>query len=531
MTEPKTQSSFKRFKQIVSILHSHHIERGMDPVKFRMILEDLGPTYVKIGQIMSTRQDIFSQRYCQELIKLRSSVSPLPYEQIEEILKESFHKPAGELFVRIDETPLGSASIAQVHKAILKNGQTVVLKIQRPGIYEEMESDVKLIRKAIKILNLSDTLSSIVDMNTVLDEFWSTAQQEMDFHHEANNAKRFREIYRDTAYINAPKIYTEYTSQTVLVMEYIGGEEIDDAIGLEKQGYDRQEISKKLAYNYINQIIEQGFFHADPHAGNLRIDNNQIVWIDFGMMGELSSRDKDLMKQGIMALANRDTNLLVETILTLGVCQREIDYAAFTAEVDRFMNEYINQSLLDIDLPRMVQDMFSICHKYAIMLPKGISMLARSLVTIEGTLKALDPATNIMEIVSMYKQKLLNVDWNHELKATLLKLVDSANKTVDLPISLDALLKAAQKGQIKVNLNLLGSEQPLANFDRMINRIIICVLIAALLLGSSVICTTNMKPKLFDIPLIGFVGFMIAFGMSLWLFFKMLFLHQKNKPF
>lgn len=158
-------------------------------------------------------------------------------------------------------------------------------------------------------------------------------------------------------------------------------------------------------------------------------------------------------------------------------------------------------------------------------------MLARSLVTIEGTLKALDPATNIMEIVSMYKQKLLNVDWNHELKATLLKLVDSANKTVDLPISLDALLKAAQKGQIKVNLNLLGSEQPLANFDRMINRIIICVLIAALLLGSSVICTTNMKPKLFDIPLIGFVGFMIAFGMSLWLFFKMLFLHQKNKPF
>ena len=525
------ESSFHRFVEIVKILHKYHIEKGMDPVKFRHILEDLGPTFVKIGQIMSTRQDMFSQRYCEELTKLRSNVAPLPYETILEILRENYHKPPLEIFESIDEVPLGSASIAQVHKAVLRDGNPVVLKIQRPGIYKEMESDVNLIRKAIKVLNVSETLSSVVDLNMVLDEFWSTAKQEMNFHHEANNAKRFKEIYKDTAYINAPSIYETYTSNLVLAMEYIGGEEIDDSLALDQQGYDRKEIARKLAYNYVNQIIEVGFFHADPHSGNLRVDQGQIVWIDFGMMGELSIRDRDLMRQGIEALANRDTNLLVETILTLGVCQKEIDYSKFTVEIDRFMNQYVNQSLVDINLPKMIQDMFAICHRYSIMLPKGISMLARSLVTFEGTIKALDPMTNIMEIVSMYRNDLLDIDWAKQLKKTTLKVLDAANKSLDLPITLDAVLKAVQKGQIKVNLNLLGSEAPIANLDRMINRIVVCVLIAALLMGSSIICTTNMKPKVLGILLIGFLGFMIAFGMSLWLFVKMLFLHQKNKPF
>ncbi|WP_300962387.1 AarF/UbiB family protein, partial [uncultured Dubosiella sp.] len=168
-------SSWKRLKQIVGILHKYHIEKGMNPVKLRLILEDLGPTYVKIGQIMSTRQDVFSKRYCDELVKLRSSVTPLPYETIVEVLKQEYHEAPGELFESIDEVPLGSASIAQVHKAVLKDGRPVVLKVQRPGIYKEMEEDIRLIRKAVKLLNLSDALTSVVDMNTVVDEFWTTA--------------------------------------------------------------------------------------------------------------------------------------------------------------------------------------------------------------------------------------------------------------------------------------------------------------------------------------------------------------------
>lgn len=524
-------SSWKRFKEIVSILRKYHIQKGMDPVKLRLILEDLGPTYVKIGQIMSTRQDVFSKRYCDELMKLRSNVTPLPFETILQVLEEEYHQPPTMIFETIDEVPLGSASIAQVHAATLKNGKKVVIKVQRPGIYKEMQEDIELIRKAVKILNLSETLTSIVDMNMVVDEFWTTAKQEMDFHHEANNAKRFKEIYKDVQYIGAPTIIDEYTTYHVLVMEYIGGIEIDDTTALDKEGYSRKEICEKLAYNYINQIIDVGFFHADPHSGNLRIDQGKIVWIDFGMMGTLDPRDRDLMKQGVRSLVNQDSNLLVETILTLGTCRKEIDYSKFTVEMERFMNKYVNMSLEEIDLPGMVQEMFSICHQYAIMLPKGISMLARSLVTIEGTMRVLDPKTNIMEVVSSYKAELLNINWNRKLQTMLIKGMQAAEDSIDLPIQTKHLLELLQKGQLKINLNLLGSEVPLANLDRMINRIVICILIASLLLGSSVICTTEMKPEFLGIPLLGFFGFLIAFGMSLWLFVKMLFLHQKNKPF
>ena len=221
----------------------------------------------------------------------------------------------------------------------------------------------------------------------------------------------------------------------------------------------------------------------------------------------------------------------MDTILTLGVCKREVDYTKFSLEIEQFMNEYLEQSLSDIDITCMVQDMFSICHRHGIMLPKGISMLARSLVTIEGTLSVLDPSVNVMKIVSLHKSSLLNFDWKRKLKTGAFRFVEAQDRALDLPIQVSDMMKMMHRGQMKVNLNVLGSEQPIANLDRMINRLIIGILIAALLMGSSVICTTGMKPQFMGIPLIGFIGFLIAFSMSLWLFIKMLFLHHKNKPF
>ena len=520
-----------RFTQILRILHKHHIEKGINPVKFRLILEDLGPTYVKIGQIMSTRQDMFSERYCNELVKLRSHVSPMPFCDVEKMIQSSYAKDPYLVFKSIDTTPLGSASIAQVHKAILYNDEEVVIKVQRPGIYEQMEQDVILIRKAAKMLNISEVLSSVVDLQIVLDEFWMTAKQEMDFLHEARSAKRFKEIFKDIDYIEVPHIYDEYTTKQVLVMEYIDGIEVNDTVTLDANGYDRHKIADQLAFNYISQIIDYGFFHADPHSGNVRLKDNKIVWIDFGMMGELTNRDRHLMKSGIRSLANHDTTKLVDTILTLGVCKKEVDYAKFTLEIEQFMNEYLEQNLCDIDITEMVQDMFTICHRHGIMLPKGISMLARSLVTVEGTLSVLDPNVNVMKIVSRHKSTLLNIDWKKKIKNNAFRFLEAQDRCFDLPVQTSDLLKMMHRGQMKINLNVLGSEQPMANIDRMVNRLVIGILIAALLMGSSVICTTQMQPKFLGIPLVGFIGFVIAFSMSLWLFIKMLFLHQKNKPF
>lgn len=524
-------SQLRRLGQILRILKKHKVTRGMDPVKFRQILEDLGPTYVKIGQIMATRQDIFSQRYCSELEKLRSDVKPMPFETVKEVLTEAYGPDLDKVFTRIDETPLGSASIAQVHKAWLKDGPMVVVKVQRPGIYQEMEEDIRLLRKASGILKLSDVFSSVVDVNVVLDEFWTSAQQEMDFTNEAQNAMRFRRDYEDCAWLSAPVVYEDLTSRKVMVMEYISGCEIDDDARLDAEGYDRHEIAMRLGTNYITQITEFGFFHADPHSGNIRVRDGQIVYIDFGMMGTLTDRDRRLMKQAIKALAVRDTLKLTDTILTLGVVKRPPDYANLTQSIEEYVSIYCENSLEGIDLPAMVQDLFTICHEYGIALPKGISMLARSLVTFEGTIEVLDPSTNAMKIISTQKASLLSSDWGRDLQHVLTRLQADADHMLNMPVQLSDILSMVRRGQLKVNLDLQGADSTIANFDRMINRIIVCLLIVALLMSSSIICTTKMKPEFLGIPLLGFAGFFIAFCMSMWLFVKMLFLHQKNKPF
>lgn len=531
---PETESSpsqLRRLGQILRILKNHKVTRGMDPVKFREILEDLGPTYVKIGQIMATRQDIFSRRYCRELEKLRSDVKPMSFDTVRAVLTEAYGPDLNQVFERIDEIPLGSASIAQVHKAWLKDGTMVVIKVQRPGIYQEMEEDILLLRKASGILKLSDVFSSVVDVNVVLDEFWASAQQEMDFTNEARNAIRFRNEYQDCAWLDAPRVHEDLTSRKVMVMEYISGCEIDDDARLDREGYDRHEIADRLGVNYLTQITEHGFFHADPHSGNIRVRDGQIVYIDFGMMGTLTDRDRRLMKQAIKALAMRDTMKLTDTILTLGVVRRTPDYASLTQRIEEYVNLYCESSLEDIDLPAMVQDLFTICHEYGIALPKGISMLARSLMTFEGTIEVLDPSTNVMQIISRQKSSLLAGDWGRELQHVLSRLLADAGRLLEMPVQLSDILSMVRRGQLKVNLDLQGADSTIANFDRMINRIIVCLLIVALLMSSSIICTTKMKPEFLGIPLLGFAGFFIAFCMSLWLFVKMLFLHQKNKPF
>lgn len=524
-------STRARFMQILRILRKYQIRKGMDPVKFRRILEDLGPTFVKIGQIMSTRQDMFSERYCKELMKLRSRVTPMSFDTVKEQIEKSYHKPMSEVFSSFEPIPLGSASIAQVHEATLRDGTRVVAKVQRPYIYEWMERDVGLLRKAIRILNLSDIVSSVVDLNMVIDEFWTAAKQEMDFTNEAAFAKRFRKTYEDCNFIDAPQIIDAFTTKEVLVMEYIDGYEINDVHTLEKEGYDVKEIADKLAYNYISQIIEHGFFHADPHSGNIRIRQDKIVWIDFGMMGILENRDRQIMKQAIRALALGDVANVVDSILAIGIVQKEIDYIAFTNAIESFMAQYMGESFADMDLAKMVQDIFTICHQFRIGLPKGISMLARSMMTMNGTLINLDPTTSMAKIVSQHKATLTQIDPSKEIQKTIKRSIEGLSRSLDLPVQTSDVLKLIQHGQIKVNLNLMGSDAPIAKIDRMVNRLIVCILIAALLVGSCLICTTDMEPHIMGIPAIGFFMLLIALVMSIWLFIKMFFLHRKNKAF
>ena len=305
MSKQESDEYKGRLKEMRAVLKKHGITRGVTPQKLRLILEDLGPTFIKIGQIMSMHSDILPKRYCDELMQLCSGVSPMPFEEVEEVIEQSYGCPWQEIFEYIEEKPLGSASIAQVHKAALKNGDKVVVKVQRKGIYETMARDISLLRRAVRLLP-PVSLKGIVDLDMVLDELWTVTREEMNFLTEAANMEEFARKNEEIAYVSTPALYQEYTTLHVLVMEYIDGVAVDEKEKLLETGYDLKELGIKLADNYIKQVMDDGFFHADPHPGNVKVYDGKIIWIDMGMMGRLTQRDRELIGKAVRGIGTGD---------------------------------------------------------------------------------------------------------------------------------------------------------------------------------------------------------------------------------
>ena len=286
------EGSTRRFREMVSVLRRRKLLQGITPVKIREILEDLGPTFVKLGQIMSMRPDFLPQDYCDELMKLQASVTPLPFATVREILEKEYRCHWDQIFLSIDEEALGSASIAQVHRAVLKNGDRVVIKVQRPGIYDIMSKDIVLLKRAAALLQVVSNTRDVIDFAMILDEMWTIAKQEMDFLIEASHMDEFRHLNAGEEFIACPRVNHRLTTPRVLVMEYIDGIRFDDFPALEAKGFDRDQLGRRLGENYVRQIVEDGYFHADPHPGNIWIQDGKIVWLDLGMMGRLSRGDR-----------------------------------------------------------------------------------------------------------------------------------------------------------------------------------------------------------------------------------------------
>lgn len=296
--EPENKAHhFGRMQEILNVLKRHNIVQGVSPEKLRNILEDLGPTYIKIGQIMSMRSDMLPQSYCDELMKLRTAVKPMPYGEVKGIIESEFNHSIKELFKEFDVTPLGSASIAQVHKALLNNGKKVVVKVQRSKIHETMAQDIIMMRRAVKLLTVIKVADDVINFNSIIDELWATSQQEMDFLQEAAHLNEFADLNRTVGYVSCPFVETTLMTSKVLVMEYIDGIPIDKVEKLSESGYDMNKLGMNLAENYTKQILDDGFFHADPHPGNIWIRDGKIIWLDLGMVGKISNYDRELLKK------------------------------------------------------------------------------------------------------------------------------------------------------------------------------------------------------------------------------------------
>lgn len=521
-TSSEPAGSGGRLREIVSILAKHDLVRGVTPEKVRIVLEELGPTFVKLGQILSMRRDMIPAAYCEELALLRADVRPLSFPEVKQVVESEYKQPLQEIFLSFCEEPLGSASIAQVHEAVLKSGRHVVVKVQRPGIHETMSQDIMLLHRAADLLKLTE-VGTVIDLHMVLDEMWTAAQQEMDFLLEAKNAQEFRERNQSVAFVDCPEIEHRYTTGKVLVMEYIDGIPIDGLKALQIEEYDCNEIGLKLADHYVKQVVDDGFFHADPHPGNIRIRNGKIVWIDLGMMGRLSARDQALFRDGVKAMARGDVDELKNIVLTIGVCTAPIDHIKLYSDIDDFLARYGKMDLGGMNLGQIVEELMNLAREHHISLPKGMSMLSRGILTLEGVLATLSPEINLLQIMAnrMSADFLRDFDWKKEITGSGRRLYESAHKAVDIPAQISDLLRMGVKGQTKLNLEWIGSVQPLAKIDGMVNKIVKCILTAAFWIGSSLLCSADIQPKGWGIPLIALFGFIAALFFLIWLLWDM----------
>ena len=494
--EFKSTKEKNRFFEILSVFKSHNFLAGINPVKLRETFEELGPTFIKIGQILSNRPDMLPEEYIIELSKLRNEVTPMEYEEILEIISEELDKSQFPIFKTIDRVPLGSASIAQVHKAILQDGREVVIKIQRKNIHDVMVTDINLLRKIFKMFHVEKIFHNIFSADDVLDELLSTTLDEMNFVTEAKHIERFGEINKEFDYVKVPKVIKEYNTEKILVMEYIPGFNIYDIDNLVKNGYDMEKIGHKLCEHYIFQALDTGYFHADPHPNNLIISNGKIGYIDFGMMGRISNQNKELLKDVMFAIFNNQINEVVRLTMILCEAKGDINYEKLCADMEMLVNENVNVGISDINVTKFATKILKICVTNGFKMPKDVTMLMRGSIVLEGTLALISPKINLMSVFrsrikEIQMKKMLNKDNLIKEGAQALTSLTHLNK---IPYDLHTFFESTNRGHTKLNFNLVDSNKYLDRFENMIHRVVVCVLdvafiVATALMGSNDIVT------------------------------------------
>lgn len=514
-------SSKDRLFEIIDVLKKNNILNGITPEKSKIILEELGPTFVKIGQILSNRPDIVPDEYIKELSKLRSDTKPLTFQEILDIVREEYDKNLFNIFLNIERTPLGSASIAQVHKAKLKNGEEVVIKVQRKNIKEKMITDIKLLKKACKMLHVEKITKEIVNIDEILDELLLTTLEEMNFITESQHIEEFYETNKEIKYIKIPKVYKKLTTEKVLVIEYISGTKIVDKEKLIELGYDNIEIGEKLADNYIYQAITQGYFHADPHPDNIIISDGKIAYIDFGMMGRLNKRNKELLEKCLLAIFTNNIREVEKILLLIGETKNEVNHSKLCKELEIIIDKNKYSNISDINITSFTSELMKILGEHQIRLPKDITMLVRGIVVLEGTLEVISPEINLMQVIenrvknSSFKELFKKENIIEELTNT----ITSVNNIKKIPNDLHTFIEEAARGEAKFNIEVTDSSKKIDRFEKMVHRIVVCILDVAFIVGAALIVSNGVETK--EQQFLFYLYILVGTIFTIWLFIKM----------
>ena len=512
------KSRNKRLHEIIGLVRKYKVMDGITPAHFRDMLVDLGPSFVKIGQMLSLRSEILPQAYCDALATLQMDADPLPFKEIEHALENIYGERFSSIFSNIDPKPLGSASLAQVHKATLSNGDVVAVKVQRPGVRATMAQDIDVMRSVAKRLSRFMKDNQMVDLRDVVEELWSTFLEETDVTKETQNLHEFALLNKDVAYIRCPMPYLEYCSEEVLVMEYIEGTSLRDTDKLVELGYDLEEIGMKALDNYATQILDFGFFHADPHPGNMFIKDGQIIYLDLGIVGRLNPRDRARFGEIIEAVGAKSATRLKDALISFSVDHdsRGIDHPRFLAELDIILEGYGSCDVADIDIGGLLNDIMLLTKQCKVTLPPSVTAVSRGIVTIEGTLSEYIANSNIVDIINdhVMRKKDPKKELQKLVQDTMISLGNSGRGLATSAEYAGETLKMLSRGQLKMNMEMLGSDEPIKKVSRIANRLAVSMVIAGLLVSASLMTSLDM-PKIIGVPVLSFIEFVSAFILTI----------------
>ena len=534
----KKYNNRKRYKEILSILSKYGFsfvsERVGEGIPFskikskliddlsrgeriKLAIEELGPTFIKLGQILSTRYDMIPDDISSELASLQDNVYRVDIEDIRRIFRQETGRDTDEVFMHFEDEPLAAASIGQVHKAVLKTGEDVVVKIQRPEIREVIEQDIMILENMAEIIDNNFNDDGNMKVLDIIKEFSQSITKELDYVHEAHSAQKMKTNSMKKREILIPKIYWEVTTKRVITMQKITGIKVNDSKAIKEKGWDKETISELIAKLFMEQVFLYGLFHGDPHPGNILIvDMDKVSFIDFGIVGYIDNKMLDFIITTLRATSDKNVDKIIEKLTDIDALTVDTDKIGLRNDIFNIINYYFDLPMDKIDFAEGLNEFLATLHKHKLRVPSQLTLLMKSMVTLEGTLKTLNPHFNLLEISSdvmdtLRRKKFEEISFSEALK-TGLNIYDTFKK---IPGQMLSILNKVEKNQIKIAMKQEGLEDLEKEINTLTNKLSLSLLVSSLIVGSSIVIHAGIKPTMFGIPVLGLIGYLAGLVIGL----------------
>lgn len=518
--------SLNRTKWSISSKHRKmegSIEHFSRPQRLRKALEELGPTYIKLGQLLSIRPDLLPPDYIHELEKLQDDVPPVPYEEVVSVCNRAGLDLLRD-FTSFEKEAVAAASMAQVHRAVLKNGDQVVVKVQRSGIERMIATDLAILKDFSALLERRTSWGRLYRVTEIVDEFSEAILAELDFQQEARNADQFYRNFKHDRYVRIPRVYWELTSERVLVLEYLPGVKISDFSALKQTQGSSEKITSRLVDSLFKQIYVHGFFHADPHPGNIAISEKQeIIFYDFGQVGIVDDVLKEKCMDLVLAMMRYDVNGVTRSLLQIGISDHHVDREELRRDVSRLEHKYYGLPMSQIKIGEALGELLELSTRYQVRIPAELSLMVKMLMTMEGIISALDPQISIVDIAEPYGRRIMMKRYTPKNMAKNAgeMALDYSRLFKELPRNIEEITSLITEGELKVKMEHSNINRLSSKIDIMSNRLSMAIIIASIIIGTSLIVERIGSRFINHIPLVE-IGFITAMILGLFLTYSIL---------